>query len=114
MTDSPELILGYDMSTDDIPVVVLARNTDGTWQVESTTGGTHADELADVAAAIVARHRPPLPAPAQTAPSLAEQVTQWIAEHPPESFTITDEQRDLIRRAYTDGLPHLHLPALRA
>jgi hypothetical protein len=81
--DTP--LIGFDGSTDDVSVVLLARTPDG-WRI---TGGAGPAPV-DLVDALTGRHNRPArrwndnPEPGTVQPGLAEQVRAWMAEHTPE------------------------------
>lgn len=91
----PDRIYGFDGAGDDTTVVVMQRRPGEDWQVESI--------YPDRGGRVVARIGAPPDAPAiqQTAFAWTEEVAKWMTEAGKLTFTLTEEQRDLLARTFS-------------
>jgi len=98
---NPHTVIGFDASLDDVALVVMTRDHDGTWRVDRTDG-PDAAELHLWAERFVRRNTPEPPQP--TGPSLAEQAAQWLTEYADPQFQLTAERRELLTAMYDQML----------
>ncbi len=111
MTEDPDVLFGFDASlNDDVSVVVMRRDTDGVWRMESGEGPD--------AATLAAQFTTATPAPTPDdgdQPSLTDQVRAWTERYARmgnPQFELTEWQKAAFQAIYSaaiaDGRLTLH------